>query len=195
MNIKRICINCGSSLGVSKEYTEVASLLGEYLAKNQIELVYGGASVGLMGVVADSVLRGGGKVTGVITESLAQKVKHDNLSELIIVNTMHERKMKMFELSDAFIALPGGIGTLEEVFELLTWAQLDIHSKPVGMLNVAGYFNKLLEFLDYTVSQCFVKEVHRNMLLVDDTPEKLIEKFHEYRVPAVKKWFRECSTR
>jgi len=187
--MKRICVNCGSSSGTAKEYSETAAFLGNYLAINQIELVYGGASVGLMGAVANAVLQAGGKVTGVITQALAQKVKHDNLTEIIVVDTMHERKMKMFELSDAFIALPGGIGTLEEIFELLTWAQLEIHNKPVGLLNVAGYFNKLLEFLNYTVDQRFVKEEHRNMLIVDDTPEMLIAKFRRYRAPVVEKWF------
>jgi uncharacterized protein (TIGR00730 family) len=186
--MKRICVNCGSSSGVNANYSKSAIQLGKYLADNQIELVYGGANVGLMGDVANATLQSGGKVIGIITEALANKVKHDKLTETVIVNSMHERKMKMFNLSDAFIALPGGIGTLEELFEVLTWAQLGIHDKPVGLLNIEGYFDKLLDFLDYAVEQRFIRHEHRAILLVERNPATLIKMFKSYDAPTIEKW-------
>lgn len=186
--MKRICVNCGSSPGADKTFSESARQLGKYLAENRIELVYGGADVGLMADVANAALQSGGKVIGVITESLAQKVKHEKLTEMVVVDSMHERKMKMFDLSDAFIALPGGIGTLEEIFEVLTWAQLGIHGKPVGLLNIAGYFEKLLGFLDYALEKRFIRREHRAILLVEENPAALIKLFRSYTVPTIDKW-------
>ena len=187
-NTMKICINCGSSPGADEMYGRAARQLGRYLAEHRISLVYGGADVGLMGYVADAALEAGGNVTGVITETLAEKVRHESLTELIIVATMHERKMKMFELADGFMALPGGLGTLDELFEVMTWAQLGIHAKPVGLLNIGNYFGKLLDFLDYGVEQRFIPEAHRNMLLVDEDPAALIDKFASYKAPIIDNW-------
>lgn len=186
--MKRICVNCGSNPGTRPEYMESAKQLGESLAKQKIELVYGGADVGLMGEVATASMKNGGNVIGVIPKSFADKVAHNDLSELHIVDSMHERKSKMFELSDGFIALPGGMGTMEEVFEIMTWAQLGFHEKPCGLLNICGYFDKLLEFLDYAVTQRFVRQEHRNMLLVENNITKLLVQFENYEVPKVEKW-------
>jgi uncharacterized protein (TIGR00730 family) len=147
--MKRICVYCGSSSGSRSEYQDTAAYLGQCLAEKGIGIVYGGAEVGLMGAVASSALNRGGEVIGVIPELFADKVKHNQLSQLHIVPTMHARKKKMFDLSDGFIALPGGIGTIEEVFEILTWAQLGYHEKPCGILNVCGYFDNLIEFLEH----------------------------------------------
>jgi len=152
-------------------------------------LVYGGASVGVMGAVADGVLERGGKVTGVIPHSLAtREVSHNGLDELIVVASMHERKAKMAELSDGFIALPGGWGTFEEIFEMLTWAQLGFHEKPCGLLNVASYYDHLFAFLENAIEQKFVKEENRPMIMMDDSPGTLLDRFAGYRAPKVKKW-------
>ncbi|MBT3376030.1 MAG: TIGR00730 family Rossman fold protein [Lentisphaerae bacterium] len=184
----RVCVNCGSSAGRSPAYLDEARELGAHLAAEGIELVYGGASVGLMGAVADAVLEAGGRAVGVIPKALADKVVHGGLSDLRIVDTMHERKALMFELADAFVALPGGIGTLDELFELLTWAQLGMHSKPYALLNTAGYYDGLLQFLDHTVNQRFVRPEHRQMLLVGDTVPSVLEQLRLYEPPVVEKW-------
>ena len=186
--MKRICINCGSNNGAAPEYLEYAKKLGKYLASQNIELVYGGADVGLMGAVANSALLEGGTVIGVIPKSINSKVGHKSLTELHVVENMHERKTKMFELSDGFIGLPGGIGTLEEIFEILTWAQLGFHSKPCGILNINGYFNQLLQFLEHSVHQQFLKEGHKNMLIVANEPEEILQKFKSYEAPKINKW-------
>jgi len=188
MRIKRICINCGSSPGAKPEYIQAAREMGRLLAKNKIEMVYGGADVGLMAEVADTVLSCGGVVIGIIPKSFADKVSHNGLTELRVVDSMHERKQMMFDLSDGFVALPGGLGTLDEVFELLTWTQLGLHKKPCGILNVCGYYNHLLKFLDYAVSEMFIKQEHRDMILVEDDPEKLLGKITKYQAPKVEKW-------
>lgn len=188
--MKRICVNCGSNSGARPEYVEAAIKLGELISNKGIELVYGGAEVGLMGAVASAAMNNGGKVIGVIPESFADKVADNSLSELHIVPSMHERKKMMFDLSDAFIALPGGIGTIEEVFEILTWAQLGFHGKPCGVINICGYFDRLLEFLDYSVDQMFVKPQHREMLLVSDDPGGLFAQFEKYKVPIIEKWIK-----
>ena len=193
MRMKRICINCGSNSGARPEYMETAIKLGRLISNKGIELVYGGAEVGLMGAVASAAMKNGGKVIGVIPESFADKVAADNLSELHIVPTMHERKKLMFELSDGFIALPGGMGTIEEVFEILTWAQLGLHQKPCGMINICGYFDRLLEFLDYSVDQLFIKRRHREMVLVSDGPEGLLAQFEKYKAPILEKWIKGAS--
>lgn len=186
--MKRICVNCGSSPGARPGYMRAARSLGRTLAEHGVDLVYGGAEVGLMGAVADAVLEMGGSVIGVIPEFLDDRVGHDRLSELHIVKNMHERKEKMSRLSDGFIAAPGGMGTLEEIFEVLTWAQLGLHGKPCGFLNVEGYYDHLLTFLDHALAQRFIRREHREMVVVDDSPEKLIRKFLEYRAPVVDKW-------
>ncbi len=189
--IERICVYCGSSPGAQPAYIEMAATLGAVLGERRIDVVYGGANVGLMGAVADAALLHGGKVIGVIPKSFADKVAHTDITELHIVETMHERKTRMFELADAFIALPGGMGTIEELFEALTWAQLGFHGKPCGLLNICGYFDKLLGFLDDAVMQLFIKPVHREMLLMADTPDALLAMFEHYRAPHVEKWIEQ----
>lgn len=186
--MKRICVNCGSNPGARPEYMATATQLGEMLAKEAIELVYGGAVVGLMGAVASAVMNNGGKAIGVIPESFAGKVSHKHLSELHVVATMHERKQMMFDLSDGFIALPGGMGTIEEVFEILTWAQLGFHGKPCGVLNTCGYFDRMLGFLDHSVEQQFVRQQHRDMVLESRDPKALLAQFESYQAPTIEKW-------
>jgi uncharacterized protein (TIGR00730 family) len=188
--MKRICVNCGSNPGNNPAYLEMAEILGQILSNRNLELVYGGASVGLMGNVADAVIKSGGSTIGVIPKMFADKVSHQELTNLYIVDSMHERKAKMFELSDGFIALPGGFGTIEEITELLTWAQLGINKKPCGIINVDGYFDKLLTFFDRGVTDGFIKSEHREMLIVEDSPGTLLDRFEEYNAPDVKKWVR-----
>ncbi len=184
-----ICVFTGSSSGRNDSYKQAAEQLGTELARREIGLVYGGASVGLMGVVADAALNNGGKVIGVLPQSLADlEIAHQQLTELRIVTSMHERKAQMADLSDAFIALPGGIGTLEETFEVWTWSQLGIHNKPIGLLNVAGFYNGLESFLDHLVAEAFVKPVHRRILLSDSEPESLVDKLIAAEVPTIGKW-------
>ena len=186
--MKRICVNCGSSPGFEPCYMTMAKQLGQALIDYNLELVYGGANVGLMGQVADTVVKAGCVVIGIIPKSFAHKVSHHGLTELHVVDSMHERKTMMFDLSDGFIALPGGLGTLEEMTELLTWAQLGFHKKPCGLINVDGYFDLLLSFLDNAVSKGFMKLEHRQMLLVSDDPKKLLEQFESYNAPKIEKW-------
>jgi len=186
--MKRICVNCGSSLGYSNCYMAMARELGQVILENQYELVYGGADVGLMGEVAGTVLKGGGVVRGIIPESFAHKVSHQGLTELHVVGSMHERKQMMYDLSDAFVALPGGFGTLEEMSEILTWAQLGLHSKPCGLINVNGYFDLLLSFLDSAVTNGFIKQIHRDMLLVSDSTKGLLSGMESYESPTAEKW-------
>ncbi|MGK3987674.1 TIGR00730 family Rossman fold protein [Sorangium sp. So ce136] len=187
--LSRICVYCGSSPGASPAYREAAVRLGELLAARGIGLVYGGGRVGLMGAVADAVLARGGEVTGVIPHFLNQReIEHRGLTELHVVETMHERKAKMAALSDAFIALPGGIGTLEELFEIWTWTQLGSQEKPVGLLDVQGYYRPLIVFLDHVVSEQFMKPGHRAMLQVSDDPAALLELLAAWRPSAEYKW-------
>ncbi|KAF0248930.1 MAG: hypothetical protein FD167_1670 [bacterium] len=184
--MKRICVFCGSSLGAKTEYVKVAQQLGYLMAKKNIGLVYGGSSVGIMGEIANSVLKEGGKVIGVIPSFMVEKeLAHPQLSELRVVDSMHERKALMSELSDGFIALPGGFGTFEEFFEILTWGQLSIHTKPCGLLNVCHYYDKLIEFIDYSVQEQFVKVDCRSLVLTDSEPEKLLEKLENYQAPKI----------
>lgn len=193
--MKSICVYCGSSPGRTEAYSKAARHLGKSLAERGIKLVYGGASVGIMGVLADSVLEHGGQAVGVIPEALVKKeVAHHHLSELHVTGSMHERKMLMAELADGFIALPGGIGTLEEIFEIWTWAQLGFHKKPFGMLNIDGYYNSLITFLDHTVAEQFVKQPHRSRLMVETDPETLIDHLSCYKAPDVKKWIGQTET-
>jgi len=186
---KRICVFAGSSPGRQPQYVEAAQQLGEELCARGYDLVYGGGRVGLMGTVADSVLGHGGQVIGVIPEALAEKeVAHRGLTDLRIVTSMHERKALMAELSTAFIALPGGLGTLEELFEVLTWVQLGIHTKPCGIVNVGGYFNGLLEFISHAVEERFLKPDHQSMILVDSDIKALLDAVEAFVPPAVEKW-------
>ncbi len=186
--MKKICVNCGSSPGFDACYAAMARRLGQTLVGRNYELVYGGAEVGLMGEVANAVMEAGGTAIGVIPKLFAHKVSHRGLTELHIVGSMHERKTMMFDLSDAFIAMPGGFGTIEEIVEILTWAQLGMHTKPCGLLNVDGYFDPLLGFFDSAVSKGFIKREHRAMLLVSDTPEALLRQMESYCAPHVEKW-------
>lgn len=186
--MKRVCVYCGSNPGFEPVYREAAESLGQALVKNDLELVYGGGAVGLMGRLADAVLDAGGVAIGVIPGLLADEVSHRTLSKLYVEETMHTRKQRMFELADAFIALPGGFGTLDELFELLTWSQLGISQKPCGLLNINGYFDPLLSFLDGSVSHGFIKEAHREMLLTDTNPQALLEQFKDYQRPTIRKW-------
>jgi len=193
--MKSICVYCGSSPGRTETYSKAARHLGRALAKRGIKLVYGGASVGIMGVLADAVLEYGGQAVGVIPEALVKKeVAHHHLSELHVTGSMHERKMLMAELSDGFIALPGGIGTLEEIFEIWTWAQLGFHKKPFGMLNIDGYYDSLITFLDHTVAEQFVKQSHRSMLMFEKDSEALLDRLSCYMAPDVEKWIGQKET-
>ncbi len=185
----RIAVFCGSSSGRRPEFLQAATVLGQLLAQQSIGIVYGGASVGLMGAVATAARQAGGEVIGVLPQSLMDReLAHTGLSELHIVETMHERKAKMSELADAFLALPGGIGTFEELFEVWTWGVLGYHRKPCALLNVAGFYDGLVSFLDHVVEDEFLKPVYRNMLLVDESPEALLKALLEYVPPAAPKW-------
>ncbi len=186
--MKRICVFCGSSSGAQAEYNQVAQQLGHALVRKNIGLVYGGGRVGIMGKIAQTVMESGGEVIGVIPKGLAEReVAFMELADLRVVDSMHSRKALMVELSEGFIALPGGLGTIEEFFEVLTWGQLGIHQKPCGLLNVQGYFNKLLEFIDHTVSERFVEKEHRSMILMAETPEGLLQQFETYEPPTIDK--------
>jgi uncharacterized protein (TIGR00730 family) len=192
--MKRLCVYCGSRPGSQPAYTEAAKNLARALVNRKIEVVYGGASVGTMGVLANTVLAEGGHVIGIIPQAvLGREVVHRGLSELRVVTSMHERKALMAELSDGFIALPGGLGTLDEVFEILTWGQLGLHQKPCGLLNIRDYYRGLVDFLDHAVSERFITEVHRAMLLVEEEPEQLLDHFERYKAPAVAKWVDRTS--
>ena len=187
--MKRITVFCGSSFGTDAIFKDQAKLLGETLAKQNIELVYGGANVGLMGAVADGVLDKGGKVIGVLPDFLRSKeIAHTGLTELILVKSMHERKTKMSELCDGVIALPGGFGTLEELFEMVTWAQLGLHKKPIAILNINGFYDSLIEMIQTMVDKGLLKEANQQMLLVSNEIEDLLYKMKNYQPPTVGKW-------
>jgi uncharacterized protein (TIGR00730 family) len=189
--MKSVCVFCGSSRVAAKEFLEAARRTGNEIAGRKLRLVYGGAKIGLMQEVAEGALEEGGEVIGVIPERMVgREIAHDGLTELIVTDSMHERKMKMAELADAFIALPGGLGTLEEIFEAITWAQLQLHAKPCGFLNVNRYFDKLLEFLDHCVEEGFIRAEHRVMLLLEEDPRKLLEGMVAARPVRVDKWVR-----
>jgi len=189
--MKRIAVYCGSNKGTRPEYTVAAEQLGELLAREKIELVYGGGMVGLMGVVADAVLKHGGHVIGVIPEKLVIKeVVHEKLPDLRVVKTMHERKATMAELADGFIALPGGYGTFEEFFEVLTWSQLGWHQKSFGLLDIAGFYHALQGFLDHAQSEGFLKPQHRALVLVENDAEKMLARMKAFRPPEAPKWIR-----
>lgn len=187
--MNRITVFCGSSFGTEEIYKEQATLLGQTLAKQNIGLVYGGANVGLMGAVADGVLNAGGKAIGVLPNFLRSKeIAHLGLTELILVESMHKRKTKMNDLCDGVIALPGGFGTLEELFEMLTWAQLGLHKKPIAILNINGFYDSLIELTETMVKKGLLKDVNQKMLLVSDNIEDLLDQMKNYVPPTVGKW-------
>ncbi|MDQ8143143.1 TIGR00730 family Rossman fold protein [Chryseobacterium sp. CFS15] len=187
--MKSITVFCGSSFGSDEIYKEQAILLGQTLANQNIQLVYGGANVGLMGAVADGVLQEGGKAIGVLPHFLQSKeIAHQDLTELILVETMHERKTKMNDLCDGVIVLPGGYGTLEEFFEMITWAQLGLHKKPIAILNINGFYDDLIKLVQNMVDKGFLKQINQEMLLVSDSIDELLEKMKNYRAPSVGKW-------
>jgi uncharacterized protein (TIGR00730 family) len=187
--VERLCVFTGSSPGAHPDYVQAAEGLGRALAGNGIGLVYGGAHVGLMGVLADAALDAGAEVIGVIPQALVDReIAHTGLSDLRVVGSMHERKALMAKLSDGFIALPGGVGTLEELFEVYTWTQLGLHAKPLGLLDVRGYYTHLATFLDHAVAERFVTVEHREMLVVEERTEALLEAFRRWRPPAQAKW-------
>ena len=186
--LRRICVFCGASIGKSPAYRQAARTVGRLLCQRGIELVYGGGNVGLMGVLADACLNDGGRVIGVIPRALADKERaHPGLTELRVVSSMHERKSVMADLSDAFLALPGGYGTWEEFLEVLTWSQLGIQRKACGLLNINGYYDPLLAMADKAVGEGFLRDVHRDLLLSDANPERLLDRLSRYTVPSVEK--------
>ncbi len=196
--MKSVCVFCGSSPGARPDYGDAAEHVGQALVKRGIHLVYGGGSVGLMGRLARSVVTAGGNVTGVIpTDLLEREVALEGLSDLRVVDSMHERKALMVDLSDGFMALPGGFGTIEEFFEVMTWSQLGLHSKPGGLLNVEGYFDRLTGFLDVALEQQFIRAEHRSMILIRDDPDELLDALETYEAPSVDKaeWIRSLSNR
>ena len=192
--MKKICVFCGSSMGSKEIYKIKSRELGEAFLKNKISLIYGGANVGLMKIIADTVLESGGEVIGIMPRSLVEKeVAHLGLTKMHITESMQERKIMMAEMSDAFIAMPGGLGTLDEVAEMLTYNQLRIHDKPIGLLNIEGYFNHLLKFLDHAVEEKFVREEHRNNIFISDNATELLEMLKEYQPVSIDKWIRDIK--
>lgn len=187
--MKRVCVFCGSNTGSKQVYAEAAHNLGRLLAERGVGLVYGGGRVGLMGILADSALAASGEVIGIIPQGLfTREVAHEGLTELRFVGSMHQRKAMMAELADGFIAMPGGYGTCEEFCEMVTWAQLGIHNKPCGVLNIDGFYNPFLIFLDHAVKEGFLRREHRAMVLEDEHPLELLDKMQNYHPPVLKKW-------
>ncbi|WP_040617317.1 TIGR00730 family Rossman fold protein [Roseibium sp. TrichSKD4] len=193
--MKSVCVFCGSSYGSSESYAEAAWAMGKSVADAGYTLVYGGANVGLMGIVADAALEAGGEVIGVLPQSLQEKeIAHDGLSELHVVSSMHERKAMMAERSDAFVSLPGGAGTMEEIFEVWTWGQLGLHKKPCGFLNTNGFYDLLIKFFDMQTNEGFMKHMMRDMVQVAETPEALLDLFRAYEPPSTPKWIKKSET-
>ena len=193
--MKRVCVFCGSRTGSNPAYAEAARRFGVTLARRGIGLVYGGGSVGLMGAIADAALEAGGEVDGVIPKALQlRELAHGRLTRLHVVASMHERKAKMAELADAFVALPGGMGTLEELAEILTWAQLGIHARPCGLLDVEGYYGPLVSFFDHAVAEGFLRAEHRRLVLVAEDPDALLDRFAAWTPPQIERWIDRRST-
>lgn len=189
MSLASVCVFCGASTGTDPAYREAAIALGQELARRKLTLVYGGGAVGLMGIVADATLAAGGEVIGIIPESLKNsEIGHTGLTRLEVVDGMHARKARMAELSDAFIALPGGLGTFEELFEVWTWGQLGYHGKPLGLLEVNGFYSKLTAFLDHVVGEGFVREHHRDMLQMSESPQDLLDALDAWQPVVAPKW-------
>jgi hypothetical protein len=192
--MRSICVFCGSNAGARSAYVEAAREAGRTIAARGLRLVYGGASVGLMGALADSALAAGGEVVGVMPRALIEReIAHSGLTELHDVASMHERKALMADLSDGFLALPGGAGTLEELFEVWTWAQLGHHKKPVGLLNVDGYYDLLVAFAEHQERESFIRPEHRNMLIVESEAARVLERFASYVPPLVEKWIKRAE--
>lgn len=190
--MQRVCVYCGSGVGCDPAFVSAAAAFGRLLAERGLGLVYGGGRVGLMGVLADAALSAGGEVVGVIPEALARKeVGHRGVTKLLVVANMHERKKAMADFADAFVALPGGVGTLEELFESFTWLQLGYHRKPVGVLNVNGYFDHLLAFLRHTVESHLLKQRQLDQLLVDTDPARLLDRLRAFEAPAKDRWIEQ----
>ena len=195
MTLRRVCVYCGANRGRDQAYADAAQAMGRALARRGIGLVTGGGRVGLMGVVADAALAAGGEVVGVIPQALMDKeLAHAGLTDLVVTASMHERKARMAELADGFVALPGGLGTYEELFEIWTWAQLGWHAKPCGLLNAAGFYDRLVAFLDVASDAQFVKPEHRAMLVVETDPDRLLDRFGAYVAPNVEKWIGRADT-
>jgi hypothetical protein len=195
MTLARVCVYCGANRGNDPAYAAAAQAMGRALARRGIGLVTGGGRVGLMGVVADAALEAGGSVTGIIPEALMKKeLAHRGLTDLVVTASMHERKSRMAELADGFVALPGGLGTYEELFEIWTWAQLGWHGKPCGVLNAVGFYDKLVAFLDGATEAAFLKPEHRAMLVVESDPDRLLDRFETYVAPTVAKWIGHDQT-
>jgi uncharacterized protein (TIGR00730 family) len=193
--MQHICVFCGSSAGSNPAYAEAARVMGRELVARGMGLVYGGGHVGLMGVVADAVLEAGGEAIGVIPHSLAaREIAHQRLTTLHVVASMHERKAMMADLADAFVAMPGGFGTYEELFEAITWTQLGLHKKPCGLLNVAGFYDPVIRFIDHAVAEHFIRPQHRAALLVEQEPARLIDALQSVTLPEVPKWIRPDET-
>lgn len=186
--MKKICVFCGSSTGKSPIYSNTALKLGNYFAENEISLIYGGGNIGLMGIISSTVMDRGGHVIGIIPEMIHENVTHKGISELIVVKTMHERKALMYSMSDAFICLPGGIGSLEELLEVFTWLQLGYHSKPVMILNIKGFYNNLIKQLEFMVEEGFLKEEHLSNLIVKDNIDNLIDDIFTEHIHYNSKW-------
>lgn len=193
--MKRVCVFCGSNKGARPVYEETARAMGLALVQRDLGLVYGGGNVGLMCVIADTVREAGGEVIGVIPESLAAKeLAHKDLSDLIVVGSMHERKAKMADYADAFIAMPGGYGTFEEFCEIITWAQLGFHQKPCGLLNVENYYAPMLALFDHAVAERFIRAEHRPLVLESKSPEELLDMLESYKPPMLEKWIDRSQT-
>jgi uncharacterized protein (TIGR00730 family) len=193
--VKNICVFCGSANGRRPAYARAARTFGAALAGRGLGLVYGGGSIGLMGVVADAALEGGAPVVGVIPRALARReIAHHGLTRLEVVPSMHARKARMARLSDGFVALPGGIGTMEELFEVLTWGYLGIHAKPTGLLDVGGYWRPLIRLLDHAVEEGFLRPAHRKLVVVERSPARLLERLARHRVPAATRWIEDRET-
>jgi uncharacterized protein (TIGR00730 family) len=193
--VKNVCVFCGSAAGRRPAYARAARQLGVEMAGRGIGLVYGGGSIGLMGILADAALEAGVKVVGVIPRALARReIAHHGLTRLEVVPSMHARKARMARLSDAFLAMPGGIGTLEELFEVLTWGYLGIHAKPTGLLDVGGYWRPLIRLLDHAVDEGFLRPAHRKLVVVDRSPARLLERLAHHEVPAATRWIDERQT-
>lgn len=195
MSPRRLAVFCGSNPGIDRCFADGAVALGEELLRRQIGLVYGGGNVGLMGIIADTVMAGGGEVLGVIPKALRDReVAHEGITRLEVVDNMHVRKQRMYALADGLIALPGGIGTFEELLESLTWIQLGLHAKPCGVLNIDGYYDPLIGQLDVAAAQGFLHAAHRSLLIADRDPASLLDRFADYQVPKVEKWIGRADT-
>ena len=195
MRIEKISVFCGSRTGYNPQFKNAAIELGKKLVHNKIDLVFGGGKIGLMGILADTILENGGNVIGVIPEFLEEKeLAHPGITKIHVVKTMHERKELIPQISDGFIALPGGLGTLEELFVILTWAQLGFHQKPCGLLNIDGYYDGLITFLDHGVDEAFIKPIHRSLLQVSDSPDQLMDTFASFQPSITEKWIERDET-